>query len=315
VSPLLEYIEFLETQGTEFGGISTPLALPDVRALLLAGHLYLRRDWLSGLRVPIEYRVRPQQNQKSKAPPGYVPPRGGKGSFDVAEALGVARTDEYRARLNKLTIATCYGLWAPQALGDEIEVDRRHVQARRTALLARVWDANTVVGESKLRERFHKVLDHATERRWRDSEFLATCKWNPEEAFRRFNERLFGRWEGGRIARPGRLSPELRERMADPIYTGLVPNLFDDPSDGEEFLSTFFESLEVESYKPKSQNRIWHVVRSFCDLEHAPYAADDIRIRLEAFLNVLPFDDALWKTRVEEGGPDESNDDSDLDDE
>jgi len=179
--------------------------------------------------------------------------------------------------MKKLSVATCYGFWSPQGLRDEIEADRHDVQKRREAILARVWDANKATGEAKVCERFHDVLDFVTEKQWRDPAYRSRWKWDPDKAFHQFYDRLFGRWERGRIVRVGKLSPDLRRRMANPLYSGIVPDVFSDGEEGEEFLSSFFESLEVESYKARSQNRIWHTIRDFCDLKPQPYTAEDIR--------------------------------------
>jgi hypothetical protein len=301
VSPLVGYLARLKKDGKLFKNVSTELPPDDVRALLLNGRMYLRRDWASGLRLPIEARSRFSGQQKAKAPPGYVAPRG-KSSFDVAAALGVKQRDDNRSRMKKLSVATCYGLWAPQALRDEIEEDRQRVQKRREAILARVWDANKAAGEDKVRERFHAVLDFVTDKQWREPAFRASWKWDPDKAFRRFYDRLFGRWERGRIVRVGKLSPDVRARMADPLYSGIVPDVFSNEAEGEEFLASFFESLEVESYKAKSQNRIWHTIRDFCrdcgiDLSTQPHTADDIRRKLEKCLEEWAFGEERWAKR------------------
>jgi hypothetical protein len=310
VSPLIGYLARLKKDGKPFKDASTELPPDDVRALLLNGRMYLRRDWASGLRLPIEARSRSSSQQKTKAPPGYVAPRG-KSSFDVAAALGVKQRDDNRSRMKKLSVATCYGLWAPQALRDEIEEDRQGVQKRREAILARVWDANKAVGEDQVRVRFHDVLGFVTEKQWREPAFLASWKWNPDKAFRRFYDRLFGRWERGRIVRVGKLSPDLRARMADPLYSGIVPDVFSNEDEGEEFLASFFESLEVESYKTRSQNRIWHTIRDFCDLNKPPYTADDIRHQFDKCLQQWAFEDERWARRDDTAGADEAGFDED----
>ncbi len=309
VSPLIEYLAGLKKDGKPFNA-STELPPDDVRALLLDGRLYLRRDWVSGLRLPIEVRSRSTAQEKTKAPPGYIAPRG-KSSFDVAAALGVKQRDDNRSRMKKLSVATCYGLWAPKGLRDEIEGDRQSVQKRRETILARVWDANRATGEAKVRERFHDVLDFVTQKQWRDPAYRSRWKWKPDEAFRRFYDRLFGRWKNGRIVRVGKLSPELRARMANPLYSGIVPDVFSNESEGEEFLATFFESLEVESYKARSQNRIWHTIRDFCDLAHQPYTAENIRRHFEKCLQKWAFEERRWAKRDESAGADEAEFDED----
>lgn len=148
-----------------------------------------------------------------------------------------------------------------------------------------------------------------TQKQWRDPAYRSSRKWDPDRAFRQFYDRLFGRWEKRRIIRVGKLSPELRGRMADPLYSGIVPDVFSDGEDREEFLCTFFESLEVESYKSRSQNRIWHTIRDFCDLEPQPYTAEDIRSKLESCLKCLKkweFKEELWARRDETAGAGEA---------
>lgn len=314
VSPLIGYLSRLKKDGKPFKDASTELPPDDVRALLLNGRMYLRRDWASGLRLPIEARSRSGGQQKTKAPPGYVAPRG-KSSFDIAAALGVKQRDDNRSRMKKLSVATCYGLWAPQALRDEIEEDRQGVQKRREAILARVWDANKAAGEDKVRERFHDVLDFVTEKQWREPVFRANWKWEPDKAFRRFFDRLFGRWERGRIVRVGKLSPDLRARMADPLYSGIVPDVFSNEDEGEEFLGSFFETLEVESYKARSQNRIWHTIRDFCDLDKPPYTADDIRRQFEKCLGKWTFEDERWARRGDAADDGDVSEDGEADEE
>lgn len=313
VAPLIGYLARLKKDGKPFKDASTELPPDDVRALLLNGRMYLRRDWASGLRLPIEARSRSSGQQKTIAPPGYVAPRG-KSSFDVAAALGVKQRDDNRSRMKKLSVATCYGLWAPHALRDQIEEDRQSVQKRREAILARVWDANKAAGEDKVRGRFHDVLDFVTEKQWREPAFRASWKWDPDKAFRRFYDRMFGRWERGHIVRVGKLSPDLRARMADPLYSGIVPDVFSNEEEGEEFLSSFFESLEVESYKARSQNRIWHSIRGFCDLDKPPYTADDIRQQFEKCLHKWAFEER-WARRDNTAGADEAGFDEDDEDE
>lgn len=307
VSPLIGYLARLKKDGKPFKDATTELPPDDVRALLLNGRMYLRRDWVSGLRLPVEVRSRSSGQQEAKAPPGYVAPRG-KSSFDVAAALGVNQRDDNRSRMKKLSVATCYGLWAPLGLQAEIEEDRQSVQARREAILSRVWEANKVAGEAKVRERFDAVLDFVTQKQWRDPAYRAAWKWNPDKAFGHYYDRLFGRWEGGRV---GKLSPELRARMADPLYSGIVPDVFSNEEEGEEFLSSFFESLEVESYKARSQNRIWHTIRDFCDLKIHPYTADEIRAQFEKCLQEWKFEDDRWLKRTDTGEGDETSSDDD----
>jgi hypothetical protein len=315
VSPLVGYIASLKKDGKPFKDETTELPPDDVRALLLGGRMYLRRDWVSGLRLPIEVRSR-AASQESKAPPGYVAPRG-KSSFDVAAALGVKQRDDNRSRMKKLSIATCYGLWAPLGLREEIEADRETVQKRREAILARVWDANKAAGEAKVRERFDAVLDYVSQKQWRDPAYRKTWKWNPDKAFRRYYDRLFGRWERGRIVRVGKLSPDLRARMANPLYSGIVPDVFSHEEEGEEFLGSFFESLEVESYKARSQNRIWHTIRDFCDLKIQPHTGEDIRAQFEKCLQKWAFEEDRWAKRsgMPEGDEGASDEDSESDEE
>jgi hypothetical protein len=293
VAPLIGYLDRLKKDGKPFKDASTELPPDDVRGLLLNGRMYLRRDWASGLRLPIEARSRSIDQGKTKAPPGYVAPRG-KSSFDIAAALGVKQRDNNRSRMKKLSIATCYGLWAPQGLRYEIEEDRQRVQKRREAILASVWDANKAAGEAKVRERFEDVLDFVTEKKWRHAAYRASWKWNPDKAFRRFYDRLFGLWERGRVVRDGKLSPGLRARMANPLYSGIVPDVFSNDEEGDEFLGSFFESLEVESYKARSQNRIWHTIRDFCDLDKPPYPAEDIHRKFEKCLEKWEFEEERW---------------------
>jgi hypothetical protein len=307
VSPLLGYLARLKKAGKSFEEASIE-KFGGVRDLLLNGRMYLRRDWVAGLRLPIEVRSRSAGQGKTKAPPGYVAPRG-KSSFDIAAALGVKQHDDNRSRMKKLSIATCYGLWAPHGLRGEIEADRRSVQTRREAILARVWEANRVAGEAKARARFDDVLDFVTNKQWRDSGYRLSWNWDPDKAFRRFYDRLFGRWDRGRIARVGKLSPDLRARMADPLYSGPVPDLFSNEEEGKEFLESFFESLEVESYKARSQSRIWYAVRKFCDFTSQPYTADDIRRQLEGCLKKWEFEDERWARRDNTADADESSGD------
>jgi len=183
VSPLIGYLARLKKDGKPFKDATTELPPNDVRALLLNGRMFLRRDWVSGLRLPIEVRSRSSGQQQAKAPPGYVAPRG-KSSFDVAAALGVKQRDDNRSRMKKLSVATCYGLWAPLGLQAEIEEDRQSVQKRREAILARVWEANKAAGEARVRDCFDAVLDFVTQKQWRDSAYRAAWKWNPDKAFR-----------------------------------------------------------------------------------------------------------------------------------
>src|SRR5258708_39397473 len=104
--------------------------------------------------------------------------------------------------------------------------------------------------------------------------------------------------------------------MANPIYSGIVPDLCSHEEEGEEFLGSFFESLEVESYKARSQSRIWHTVRWFCDLERQPYTAEVIRQQFEKkFAENIEFEEKYWsKPAVDEPGLDEA-DESDEEDE
>ncbi len=213
--------------------------------------------------------------------------------------------------MKKLSVATCYGLWAPQGMRDEIEEDRQAVQNRREAILARVWDANKAAGEAKVWERFHDVLDFVTRKQWRDPAYRSSWKWDPDKAFRRFYDRLFGRWERGRTVRDGKLSPDLRARMANPLYSGIVPDVFSNEEEGEEFLGSFFESLEVESYKARSQNRIWHTIRAFCDLTTPPYTAEDIRRQFEKCLKKWAFEEERWARRDGTAGAGEASFDED----
>jgi hypothetical protein len=199
-------------------------------------------------------------------------------------------------------------------LGEEIEEDRQGVQKRREEILARVWDANKAAGEAKVRERFHDVLDFVTGKQWRDRAYRSSWKWDPDKAFRRFYDRLFGRWERGRIVRVGKLSPELRGRMANPLYSGIVPDVFSNEQ-GEEFLGSFFESLEVESYKARSQNRIWHTIRDFCDLNSPPYTAEHIRQAFENRLQKWYFEEERWARRDEMAAADEASFDEDSESE
>jgi len=116
--------------------------------------------------------------------------------------------------------------------------------------------------------------------------------------------------------RVGKLSPELRARMADPLYSGIVPDVFSNDEEGEEFLSSFFESLEVESYKARSQNRIWHTIRNFCDLKIQPYTADEIRAQFDKCLQKREFEEDHWLKRSDTGEGDETSfDDSESDEE
>src|SRR5262249_40208479 len=158
-------------------------------------------------------------------------------------------------------------------------------------ILARVWDASQAAGEAKVRGLFHDVLDFVTEKQWRESAYRLSWKWDPDRAFRGFYDRLFGLWERGHIVRVGKLSPDLRARMANPLYSGSVPDVFSNEEEGEEFLGSFFESLEVESYKARSQNRIWHTIRDFCDLDKPPYTAEGIRQRFEKRLEKWTFEE------------------------
>src|SRR5438045_9022390 len=92
VSALVGYLDKLKKDGEPFEGESTELPPDDVRALLLRGRLYLRRDWLAGLRLPIEAGAPPTVPNTSQAPPAYIAPRGNS-SFDVAAAFGVNPRD------------------------------------------------------------------------------------------------------------------------------------------------------------------------------------------------------------------------------
>jgi hypothetical protein len=293
VSPLKGYLKRLKQDGKPFKDASAELPPDDIRALLLSGRLYLRRDWETGLRLPIEARSRPSAQQETKGPPGYVAPRGGKSSFDIAAALDVTRQDDNRSRMKKLSVATCYGLWSPQGFQKEIEADRAEVQERRERILARIWEANEATDKTKVRERFHDVLDFVTQKQWRNSADPSGSKGDPDIAFDRFYDRLFGHGEGG-DERVGKLSPCLRARLANPLYSGIVPDVFTNGEEADEFVNSFFESLEAESYKAKSQNRVWRTIRHFCDLEHQPYMADDIRRELEACLRKSEFREERW---------------------
>jgi hypothetical protein len=102
-----------------------------------------------------------------------------------------------------------------------------------------------------------------------------------------------------------------------PLYSAIVTDVFCNEEDGEELLGSFFESLEVESYKPKSQNRIWHAIRDFCDLTTQPYPADEIRRQFENCLQKWVFEDRFWVGRNDAQGTGEVSfdEDGDSDDE
>jgi hypothetical protein len=273
--------------------------------------MYHWRDWEKGLRLRIEPLVELRLDEQTSVPAGYIAASGG-GSFDIAAALGVKPRASKKARVKQLSLATCYGLWAPQALREAIEYERIRVRDARIAILKNVSDANNRVGKDAVRGLFEAVLDYATKNQWRKPEYREKWGWEPNKAFQHFYDRLFD-------PQKGRLSPGSRERLSNPLFEGTVPDLFSSETEGEEFLDSFFESLEVESFKTRSQNRIWIAIRDFCQLVNPPYPAGTIRAEFEKALSEHVFEDECWTRADATGGtgqpPSDRDDDLDGDDE
>jgi hypothetical protein len=86
--------------------------------------------------------------------------------------------------------------------------------------------------------------------------------------------------------------------MAQPLYSGIMPDLSANRVESKAFVDSFFESLEVESYKAPSQNRIWRIIRAFCELKNQPYMANEIHDQFETCLAKKPFKEDLWAEAV-----------------